>query len=87
MRREVKTSHTAQAPLSRLMTVQELADLLQIPAKTIYAWRYKGEGPPGVSVGRHLRFRAEDVAVWLDTQVGSPSARLRTRQRRRGGVE
>lgn len=72
----------AQPALSRLLTVPELAELLQVPTKTIYTWRYKGEGPAGVTVGRHLRFRAEDVAVWLDAQVGSSSARLGTRQRR-----
>jgi excisionase family DNA binding protein len=55
--------------LSRLLTVQELADLLQVPLKTIYTWRYKGIGPPAVPVGKYLRFRTEDVAAWLDTRA------------------
>ena len=62
-------AETAQASLSRLLTVRELADLLQVPVKTIYTWRYKGIGPPAVPLGRYLRFRAEDVAAWLDARV------------------
>ena len=42
------TTERSGSHLSRLLTVQELADLLQIPAKTIYTWRYKRIGPPAV---------------------------------------
>jgi excisionase family DNA binding protein len=55
--------------LSRLLTVQELADLLQVPPKTIYTWRYKRIGPPAVPLGRYLRFRADDVAAWLEKRA------------------
>ena len=55
--------------LSRLLTVQELADLLQVPAKTIYTWRYKRIGPPAVPMGKYLRFRAKDVTAWLDKRA------------------
>lgn len=63
----VRDAHPA---LDRLLTVQELAELLQVPDKTIYSWRYKGEGPRGVRVGRHLRYRPPDVAAWLETKTG-----------------
>jgi len=29
--------------------------------KTLYTWRYKRVGPRGHRVGRHLRYRWEDV--------------------------
>jgi excisionase family DNA binding protein len=68
--------------LSRLLTVQEVADLLQVPPKTIYAWRYRGLGPTAVPVGKYLRFRPEDVAAWLEARaeperrrVGQPVGR------------
>jgi excisionase family DNA binding protein len=61
-----------KSPLSRLLTVGDLADLLQVPPKTIYTWRYKGIGPPAVPVGRYLRFRAEDVASWLEDRAEGP---------------
>jgi len=60
------------SPLSRLLTVQELADLLQVPPKTIYAWRYKGIGPVAVPIGKYLRFRPEDVAAWLEARAEPP---------------
>ncbi|MGH7322017.1 MAG: helix-turn-helix domain-containing protein [Candidatus Rokuibacteriota bacterium] len=56
-------------PPSRLLTVWELADLLQVPPKTIYAWRYKGKGPTALPVGKYLRFRPEDVAAWLEERA------------------
>jgi excisionase family DNA binding protein len=70
-RRGLSAQSTKMAPevLSRLLTVQELADLLQVPVKTIYTWRYKGIGPPAVPLGRYLRFRADDVAAWLEKRA------------------
>ena len=55
----------------RLMSVQELADFLDVPVKTIYAWRYHGEGPRGFRVGRHVRFRWADVQVWLADRIAA----------------
>jgi excisionase family DNA binding protein len=72
MRRRGRSAQSTKMPpevLSRLLTVQELADLLQVPVKTIYTWRYKGIGPPAVPLGRYLRFRADDVAAWLEKRA------------------
>lgn len=55
--------------LDRLLTVQELADYLGVPVATIYAWRYRHEGPPGFRVGRHVRFRQSDIEEWLNNQL------------------
>jgi excisionase family DNA binding protein len=70
-RRGLSARSTRMAPevLSRLLTVRELANLLQVPVKTIYTWRYKGIGPPAVPLGRYLRFRADDVVVWLEKRA------------------
>ena len=51
--------------LDQLLTVQELANYLGVPVATIYAWRYRHEGPPGFRVGRHVRFRRSDVEEWI----------------------
>jgi len=48
-----------------LATPVEVADYLRVPLRTLYRWRYAGEGPPGYRVGRHLRFRWTDVEEWL----------------------
>ncbi|HEY0640938.1 MAG TPA: helix-turn-helix domain-containing protein [Pseudonocardiaceae bacterium] len=42
---------------------------LKVPVQTIYQWRTKGYGPPGRRVGKHLRFRADAVRAWFDSQA------------------
>lgn len=49
----------------RLLSVQELADYLEVPVKTIYTWRHRNTGPRGFRIGKHLRFRWSDVEHWL----------------------
>lgn len=51
--------------MTKMLTVSDLADRLQVPVQTLYAWRHRGEGPRAVRVGRHLRYRIEDVDAWL----------------------
>ena len=52
----------------RLLRPDELASFLGIPLATIYQWRSRGNGPCGIRVGRHVRYRIEDVERWLDEQ-------------------
>jgi excisionase family DNA binding protein len=52
--------------LPELLSPDELSMYLGIPLATVYGWRTRGEGPPGVRIGRHVRYRAEDVLGWLD---------------------
>lgn len=63
--------------LGLLLTTQQLAAYLEVPVATLYAWRYAGEGPPGFRVGKHLRYRSNDVDQWIRD-------RLETTQRRTG---
>ena len=53
-----------------LATPNEVAEYLQVPVKTLYTWRYKGVGPRAHRVGRHLRYRWEDVEDWLASTAG-----------------
>lgn len=55
--------------MERLLSVQEVATVLGVPVKTVYAWRHRNEGPPGFRVGRHVRFRVADIEQWLDGQA------------------
>jgi excisionase family DNA binding protein len=55
----------------RLWTVQDVADYLGVPVKTLYDWRAKGYGPPGKKVGRYLRFDASEVRRWFDSLTDS----------------
>jgi excisionase family DNA binding protein len=51
--------------LDELLTTEGLAAYLNVPVTTLYAWRHRGEGPPGFRVGRHLRYRRVDVEEWV----------------------
>lgn len=53
----------------RLLTAQELANYLEVPLATIYAWRHRREGPPGFRVGKHLRFRWAEVEGWISDRI------------------
>jgi excisionase family DNA binding protein len=65
----------------RLLSVDDVAVLLGVPVATLYAWRYRGTGPRGLRVGRHLRYRRGDLDAWIHEQLedserarSSPSA-------------
>lgn len=49
-----------------LLTVLEVAEYLAVPVRTIYAWRSRGEGPVGIRVGRHIRYRRSAVEDFLE---------------------
>ncbi len=55
--------------LEPLVSAQELAEYLAVPVATIYAWRYRRQGPPGLRVGKHLRYRSIDVNEWIESQL------------------
>ncbi|MFI0772349.1 helix-turn-helix domain-containing protein [Streptomyces sp. NPDC021218] len=49
------------------VSVDGLADELQIPKSTIYGWKSRGIGPRWARVGKHLRARRTDVDAWLNS--------------------
>ncbi|NOY56781.1 MAG: helix-turn-helix domain-containing protein [Actinobacteria bacterium] len=55
--------------LDPLLSAQELADYLEVPIATIYAWRYRREGPLGFRAGKHLRYRWSDIEEWINNQL------------------
>lgn len=56
----------------RLLSGQEVADYLGVPITTLYQWRTKGTAPRAVKVGRHIRFREEDIATWCERNSDEP---------------
>lgn len=57
--------------MDKLMSPTELAEFLDVPVATIYQWRTRGEGPRGVRVGRHVRYRPADVERWLEQRYAA----------------
>lgn len=57
-----------------LAAIEEVSEYLGIPVKTLYQWRHRGIGPRASKVGRHLRYRWDDVEKWVDQQAGGVAA-------------
>ena len=51
-----------------LLTVEEVAAQLRVPAATVRYWRHQGVGPKSFKVGRRVLFDAADVRDWLLAQ-------------------
>lgn len=57
-----------------LLTVEDVARILRIPVKTVYAWRTRKYGPPAIGVGRHLRYSPTALEAWIASQTETPAA-------------
>ena len=51
------------------LSLEQIADELQLPLRTLYAQRSKGEGVPGYKIGKHVRVRRTDLNSWLERQA------------------
>ncbi|NGN83168.1 helix-turn-helix domain-containing protein [Arthrobacter silviterrae] len=60
---------STEAPVERLVSVEEVAERLGIKVHTLYLWRTKGKGPRAVRVGKYLRYRWMDVLAWEESQM------------------
>jgi excisionase family DNA binding protein len=82
-----KTSNAQPSPLvgqaPKIMTVQQVADLLQIPKTSVYEKCRTRQGAqpalPCRRVGKYLRFFEAEVMAWL---AALPQNRLVSRKRR-----
>lgn len=54
--------------MEALLSIKDLANYLQVPERTLRAWRAKGSGPRSIKLGKHVRYRETDVAAWLNRQ-------------------
>jgi excisionase family DNA binding protein len=54
----------------RLLTVADVAEILNVPVSTVHHWAVRGEGPPSFKVGKHRRFDADEVKAWLELAKG-----------------
>ena len=51
-----------------LLTIEEVADLLQVSPGSIRTLREQGRFAPAVRIGRHLRWELKDVQDWAASQ-------------------
>ncbi|MFJ3312928.1 helix-turn-helix transcriptional regulator [Micrococcus endophyticus] len=57
-----------------LWSPADVAAFAGVPVKTVYTWRTTGTGPRGFRVGKHVRYRAEDVEAWVAEQIEKDDA-------------
>ncbi len=50
------------------LTSEEVAERFGIPPRTLDNWAYTGRGPAYLKIGRHRRYRIEDVLAYEETQ-------------------
>lgn len=52
-------------PDKKLLTLQDVAEYLQIKERTIYGWVQNGK-IPGFKLGNSWRFKQEDIDLWIE---------------------
>ncbi len=55
--------------MAELLTISETAAYLKVPVETLRKWRAQSRGPKAVKLGRHLRYRQEDIDQWVKEQA------------------
>ncbi len=49
-----------------LLSIDEVAEMLDVPKTTLYSWRATGKGPRSVLLpNRRVKYRLKDVEEWL----------------------
>ncbi|GAA2689624.1 DNA binding domain-containing protein, excisionase family [Actinosynnema pretiosum] len=61
---------SAMREIDPLWTVEDVAAYLRVPVKTLYQWKWRGEGPPVRKIGKHLRYVPDQVRAWVDGPSG-----------------
>ena len=54
--------------MTKLLTAEEVSELLRIPKRSVYKFAHEGYIPGGFRIGRHWRFHEEVVQNWLADQ-------------------
>lgn len=59
---------TAEAPrrTGPFRTIDEVAEFLRTTPAALYTMRHRGEGPPGIKIGRKLLYAQSDLDAYLD---------------------
>jgi excisionase family DNA binding protein len=55
-------------PSQYLMTTDEVAALVRVPASSVGFWRHAGKGPRSFKLGRRILYDASDVHAWIEAE-------------------
>jgi excisionase family DNA binding protein len=74
--RRKRNGATAERDNEKLITIQQVADLLHVPVSWVYGRTRKRsiERLPGIRLGKYWRFREEEIHAWVESQRGGHRA-------------
>lgn len=58
----------ASSEPDRLLSIDEVSELLQLPVQSIYKQRSLGLFCPAYKIGRHLRWKRNELFDWLESK-------------------
>ena len=56
--------------MEKLLTPQEIAEVLGVQPSTIYQWTHQGY-IPYVKIGKFVRFKEKDVERWVESKTSN----------------
>lgn len=62
-------------PRPALLLPDEVAERLNLNARTLANWRSRGEGPPYLKLGGCVRYDPLDLEAWIEAQRCATSGR------------
>jgi excisionase family DNA binding protein len=66
---------TTQSKLPRLLSTVELSEYLDVPVRTLEAWRTRAGGPPFVQFGRQVWYPDDALVDWMNELKATPTKR------------
>jgi predicted DNA-binding transcriptional regulator AlpA len=65
------TSYFSAVPTihGSLLNEHQVAASLGLSVKTLRTWRWRGNGPQFLKVGRLVRYRSSDILAWQERQL------------------
>jgi excisionase family DNA binding protein len=70
----------------KLLTVKELAEILNVKEKTLYQWTELGQ-IPCIKLNRTLRFDEDDIEAWVKSKKKEPEPSYNPVTQARGPAE
>ena len=68
-RRGAMETNALETKPSDLLDEARLATKLGVSRKTLQSWRYAGQGPRFIKIGRLVRYRVADIDAYLRAQT------------------
>jgi predicted DNA-binding transcriptional regulator AlpA len=55
--------------MTKLLTEKQVEEVYGLKVKTLRKWRWSGEGPSHIKLGRSVRYRVADIEAYIESCV------------------